>query len=242
MTKGNKRQRRQHRKAKERGPFIPSQEDKFISVDTGPLCFFNKITGTFTSDGGKTLTVKSIPVEDTIRPVPMKFNPPLQSDGTDPTCFDYQWQQLTYLFNFDDPATFVSVVDALIDEERALLLRYVTTCRNLAGYTILNDKPGFHLSWKRRGSATVRADLPSHQEFTGFSATFRQLHNDGEEASFVKVWNIINRALNDAGLDATALADAHETLKAWKKARARLKEKADQELQLRRHSALGQHT
>ena len=222
-----KQQQRQRRKAKERGPFVPSIEDKYISVDTGPLCFFNKITGTFTSDGGRSLTVKSIPVEDSIRPVTLTFEPPLQSAGTDPTCFDYQWQQLTYLFNFDDPAAFVCVIDKLTAEDRALLIRYVTTCRNLAGYTILNEKRGFNLSWKRRGSsAAVHADLPSHQEFSGFSATFRQLHNDGEAASFTKVWGIINRALTELGLDEHDLATARASLKSWKKARGKLSQKA----------------
>ncbi len=223
----DKQDRRKRRKSRERGPLVPMTDDKYISIEDGPMSFVFKMTGTRKTDGGKTLSVKSIPLEDTIRPVALKFDPPLASDGTDPTCFDYQWQQLTYLFDLDDPSTFLNVLDALSDDDKQLLVRYVQTCRNLAGYSIINSKATFSMSSKEKAKGwTVRADLPSHQEFSGFSATFRQLHNDGEPASFVKAWNIINRALNDVGLGETELDDARAVLKAWKKARASLMKKA----------------
>lgn len=157
----------------------------------------------------------------------LKFAPPLQQDSTDPTCFDYQWQQLTFLFDFDDPSSFVKLFDHLSDEDKRLLIRYVTTCRNLAAYSVINTKNGLSMSWgKGDVGSTVRVDLSSHEEFSGFSATFRQLHNDGEAASFNKAWKILNTALNSAGLAEESLAAARGTLKAWRQARARLCEKA----------------
>ena len=206
---------------------MPATEDKYISIDDGPVTFVSKITGTIQNEDTKTLTVKSLLIEDSIRPVELKFRPPLQQDGTDTTCFDYQWQQLTYLFELDDPSAFVNIVDSLSDEDKRLLIRYVKTCRNLAGYSVINTKNGLEMSWGRGGSgSTVRVDLPSHEEFSGFSATFRQLHNDGEAASFNKAWRIVNTAVNAAGLEESTLAAARATLKAWKQARARLMEKA----------------
>lgn len=221
--RAQKQQRRKRRKAKASEPFVPAASDKFMSVDTGPSCFVYKLAGTRVVDGGKNLNAKFISYEDSIRPVPLKFDPPLQSCGTDPTCFDYQWQQLTYLFDLDDPFAFVKIFDALSPDDRDLLIRYIETCRALAGYSIINTKGSFSVPFN---GGPARVDLPSHQEFSGFSATFRQLHNDGENASFVKVWNVINRALNDSGLEDEALTAARLTLKAWKQARARLSEKA----------------
>uniref|UniRef100_UPI003D8A4609 hypothetical protein n=1 Tax=Gordonia sp. B7-2 TaxID=3420932 RepID=UPI003D8A4609 len=120
----------------------------------------------------------------------------------------------------------MNIVDSLSDEDKQLLIRYVKTCRNLAGYSVINTKNGLEMSWGRGGAgSTVRVDLPSHEEFSGFSATFRQLHNDGEAASFNKAWKIVNTAVNAAGLEESTLA-ARATLKAWKQARARLMEKA----------------
>lgn len=227
MAQNNKRaqkqQRRERRKAKVRGQFVPANDDKYMSVDTGPSCFVYKLQGYRIVDGGKNLKAKFISYEDSIRPIPLKFEPPLLSCGTDPTCFDYQWQQLTFLFDLEDPAGFVKVIDALTDTDRDLLIRYVETCRALAGYSIINTKGSFSVPFN---GGPARVDLPSHQEFSGFSATFRQLHNDGENASFVKAWNVINRVLNTAGLEDEALTTARVTLKAWKQARARLSEKA----------------
>lgn len=223
-NRSEKQQRRNRRKAKASGPFVPAKDDKYMSVDSGPSCFVYKLLGHRIVDGGKSISAKFISYEDSIRPVTLKFDPPLQASGTDATCFDYQWQQLTYLFDLNDPSNFVKVFDGLSQADKELLIRYITTCRNLAGYTVINSKASFTVPF--RGGQPPQVELPSHQEFSGFSATFRHLHNDQENASFVKAWNVINRAVNTAGLSDEELEGARSMLKSWKKARARLCEKA----------------
>ncbi|UOG23758.1 hypothetical protein MTX80_23455 (plasmid) [Gordonia amicalis] len=202
-----------------------AKQGPVLLIEDGPLCFVFEITKDEIVDGHRRLT--SIPVEDTIRPVPLKFDPPLRSDGTNAKGFNYHWEQLTYLFDLPDPSTFISVVKALAEEDARLLIRFVNTCRSLAGYSIINSDAAFGMSSKGKSKGwTVRADLPSHEEFSGFSATFRQLHNDGEAASFVKAANIVGAALGELGLDEDELASSRAVLKSWRKARASLTKKA----------------
>uniref|UniRef100_UPI003D8D5366 hypothetical protein n=1 Tax=Gordonia sp. B7-2 TaxID=3420932 RepID=UPI003D8D5366 len=81
-SKGRKKKPQKKRDRKTRYPFVPATEDKYISIDDGPVTFVSKITGTIQNEDTQTLTVKGIPIEDSIRPVELKFRPPLQQDGT----------------------------------------------------------------------------------------------------------------------------------------------------------------
>lgn len=196
---------------------------QYVSIENGPLCFLCEIIGAERTLTGESVEISMIPVEDTIRPVPLSFAPPLSTYGTKYKGFDYHWQQLTYLFDLKDPKEFISGITSLVEADERLLRRYIETCRNLAGYSVINGESRFEVSSKN-GIPAVRADLPNHQEFSGFSATFRQLNNDGEEASFNKAWKIINKSLTYSALVGDELAEAREDLKAWKQARHCLQE------------------
>ncbi|MGW5074008.1 hypothetical protein [Rhodococcus sp. NPDC004095] len=181
-----------------------------------------KITGTQRSYPDNSIKVNSIQLEDTIRPVPLKFAAPLRDRAADPKGFDYHWERLTYLFDLDDPANFPGPFASLQGSERDAAVRFVTTCMNLAGYSVLSadGRMSMHSSGGERSFSSV---LPSHEAFAGFSATFRQLHNDMENASFTKVWNSLNKAAG--GLNEKEAAEARAVLKSWKKARAQLMQK-----------------
>lgn len=204
------------------GPAVPAREDKYITIDRPPLCFVYKITGTQRNYFQNTVTANLIQLEDTIRPVQLKFPAPMKDVASDPKGFVYHWERLTYLFELDDPATFPSLRSQLDKQELEVAERFYQTCKNLAGYSILSSNGGISatsdgVDW------IVKSDLPSHEAFAGFSATFRQIHNHMENASFVKVWNILCKAAG--ALEDEQMADVRALLKCWKKARARLMEK-----------------
>jgi hypothetical protein len=69
----------------------------------------------------------------------------------------------------------------------------------------------------------VRADMPSHEAFTGFSVTFRQIHNAGDEASFSKVFKFIEQATGQ--LDQAQAQEARMILQRWREARGKLMNK-----------------
>ncbi len=55
---------------------------------------------------GGTVTAHLITHQDSILPVKLNFPPPLIELATDPSTFEYNWQQLTYAFDLPDPAKF----------------------------------------------------------------------------------------------------------------------------------------
>lgn len=225
------KKRRKARVAKGKGkkkwyPFVPSKEERYLSVNTGPISFVYQITGHIENTDEGTVQIKAVPIEDAIRPVELKFQPPLERFGQDGTGFNYHWQQLTYMFEFANPADHPMLSSALDADERLLLSRYVQTCRHLAGYSLISSSGGVRLSGLGEHQETkIQVDLPSHEEFAGFSATFRQLHNDGEQASFGKAWQLVNKATNTAGLPDETRSTANAELQKWKRARNSLKEK-----------------
>lgn len=204
------------------GPIEPPFEDKYVSIDRDPLCFVAKITGVQRNYTDETIIVHTTSLEDTIRPVDLKFPAPMSKHGKSSKGFEYHWQTLTYLFGLNDPREFSSLRAHVSDDDLQTVARYYEMCRNLAGYSIISRDGSFKLT-SDGGEWSVAADLPSHEAFAGFSATFRQIHNDMENASFVKVWNILNKAAS--GLEDADAATARVVLKSWKKARSQLMQK-----------------
>nr|WP_254593738.1 hypothetical protein [Rhodococcus qingshengii] len=204
-------------------PTVPSSEDKFIVVRRPPLCFVYKVTSTQSNYTKHTLGVNLRPLEDTILPVTLKFPAPMQEFASEPKGFGYHWQRLTYLFGLDDPATFSSLRDHLDAPDLAVADRYYGMCKSLAGYSILSGSGRMKLTSTTTDGWNIESDLPSHEAFAGFSATFRQIQNHKENASFVKTWNVLSKAAG--GLGEAEATEVRAVLKSWKKARARLMEK-----------------
>ncbi len=205
------------------GPgYKPSpKEFKFQSTEWGPINLMHRIVAQrldpFT---GKTV-LKSLPMDDAVLPVSLNFPVPLRDVASNSRAFEYHWEKLTYAFNLPSPAQFPVV--ELSPSDREIVVQYVKNCRTLAEYSIFNDSHG-DLSITTRGDeTTVTANLPSSEAFTGASARFRHLHNDMENASFIKVKNVLSAALKDVG--SSKRTNGRTVIKTWAKARASLDEK-----------------
>ncbi len=184
-----------------------------------------QITETSVGDGGDSLTLTLTPLQDTILPVPLSFEPPLQALGSDVRGFRLHWQQLTHLFHFENPATFSDISAALTDRDVRLLVRFVETCCKLARYSSISALSSVTVSTHRDGTSCVQAELPNEEAFAGFSVTFRQLHNHSDEASFDKAWKVLNTALNALMREGKDLERDRDVLASWKQARNKLKAK-----------------
>lgn len=198
---------------------------KFISIEQGPMTMVAKITGAGPTPDGRNIKVDMTPLEDTILPVPLKFDPPLQAFGTNEKAFSMHWQQITYLFNLDDPIAFSDLRSGLTEDKRTLLTRYIQTCCRLARYSTISGDSSVVLSTNADGESSVHANLPSDEAFVGFSTSFRQLHNKNEKASFTKAWKVLNTALNSLIESDKAPVSDRDALTAWKEARNKLSSK-----------------
>lgn len=172
----------------------------------------NPITGT--------RTLKFIPYEDLMHPYPLAFDPPLiehavgESNG-----FAHHWEKLNYAFAIPDPADFRHL-PGLTDEDRAVLRRYVVVCRQLAGYSALNNESGITWTVAAGGAPDVQVEFPSPEAFGGTAMAFRQLHADGEAASFSRVKGLLMKvvmSLPEAERDA-----AKDVVAQWASARGNL--------------------
>ncbi|GAB3205405.1 hypothetical protein GCM10027262_10450 [Nocardia tengchongensis] len=162
--------------------------------------------------------VQFTPLEDTIHPVPLAFPAPLTEFATDGgRAISHHWEKLTYMFALLDPADFP--VLPLVAEDRESMEYFIRTCRELAGYSVINDDHGLLVSldgadWK------VEAQLPTKETFAGTAVAFRQLHSGQEEASFDKVKGRLFQAIKR--LPEESQAAAHEVVTQWARARAEL--------------------
>ncbi|MEV4207553.1 hypothetical protein [Nocardia salmonicida] len=163
-------------------------------------------------------------LEDTIHPVDLQFDVPLIDVAANKISFQRHWEKLTYLFDLPDPADFPSVYSQLTETDRAMMTRFIATCRNLAGYAVFNGLGG-GLSIKSADGKgwTVTADLPSHEQFGAISATFRQLHNAEEEASFSKIEQRIQISLNK--VEEVRRQGPRAVVNQWREARASIMNK-----------------
>jgi hypothetical protein len=92
--------------------------------------------GTFIGDG---------PFEDSIHPYPLAFDPPLIEHAVgENNGFAHHWEMLNYVFALPNPAEFPELT-TLTDDDRAALRRYVKVCRQLAGYSALNNDSGLNV-------------------------------------------------------------------------------------------------
>jgi hypothetical protein len=199
--------------------------DGVITIEDGPMVMATKITRSTLTPDGKNITHELTPLEDTILPVPLAFDPPLQALSTNEKGFQLHWQQLTYLFHLADPSTFSDIGAALTEDDARLLVRFAQTCCRLARYSAVSASSSVSVSIHRDETISVQAELPDDEVFAGFSATFRQLHNQGEEAGFDKAWQVLNKALNTLVEDGSAPESDRAVLTAWKKARNKLNAK-----------------
>jgi hypothetical protein len=79
-----------------------------------------------------------MPVENTIHPRQLNFDPPLQQYGKDGAKgFLHYWEMLDYVFGLPDPNAFPQI--PVQGGDREGLLRFIEMCRRLAGFSVIND-------------------------------------------------------------------------------------------------------
>lgn len=116
---------------------------------------------------GGTLTLTATAYEDSVLPVPLKFDAPLPHLASDPTGFNHQWQLLTYAFDFDDPGDFPSF-ETMLPPEDLRSLRFITVAQTVTLYTLVSHKGGFTVKINN-GEATHKTVVADDQVIAGFS-------------------------------------------------------------------------
>lgn len=215
------------------GPLTPRKvsESEYVSMEWPPdedappgapsIQFLFKLTNRTINLSQKTLTLDMVPLEDTIHPREMSFDPPLQQFGKDGSKgFRHYWEKLDYVFGLPDPGTFPQM--AIQGDDRDSVVRFIEMCLRLAKFSIINDDTRLR-SYKDTEDGEWHlqvSDYPSDESFLGASAMFRQLHNDGEPACFTNAHNALfkaMRSLPDEQRDA-----ARGIVLQWKNARGKL--------------------
>ena len=139
---------------------------------------------------------------------------------------DFVWRRLQYVFKLPDPGSLTPKPVVLTDDERALATRFVDHARTLAAASFLAAEDIVRISIPDFGNGEdVEADLSDPDVTTGFNVMMRQCYADDEEASFSKVRKVIEHRLHETG-DTNALA----VLNDWRKAHAKLRNNALEEL------------
>ena len=160
-----------------------------------------------------------MPYEDSIHPYPLAFDPPLIEHTTgEGNGFVHHWEKLNYAFALPNPAQFPSL-PVLTDDDRVLLDRFVAVCRQLAGYSAINNDSGITISGKD-GQSNIELQFPSAEAFGGTSLAFRQLHSGQEDASFDKVQGRLFQAIRI--LPEKEQQPAKDFLQQWVSARGKL--------------------
>ncbi|TQR88431.1 hypothetical protein D8S82_02280 [Mycobacterium hodleri] len=165
-------------------------------------------------------TLKLVPYENSIQPVPLNFEPPLIEHAVgEKHGFRHHWELLTYAFSLPDPAAF-PVLPELTADDRRVLKRYSQMCRQLAGYSALNEESGMYFSHKHGGEPEITLKFPSPEAFGGTSVAFRQLHSGEDSASFDRAKGRLMKAVKL--LPAAEQDKATKLVAQWAKARGAL--------------------
>lgn len=213
------------------GPLTPRKvsESEYVSVEWPPddgappgapsIQFVFKITKRTINLTSEKLALDLKPVEDTIHPRELRFEPPLQRFGKNGAKgFRHYWEKLDYVFALPDPSTFPQF--KIHGDDRDSVLRFIEVCLRLAKFSVINDDTRLK-AYTDRGRWHIRvSDYPSDESFLGASALFRQLHNDGEPACFTTAHNVLFKAMKTLPNDQQD--EAKSVVLQWKDARRKL--------------------
>jgi hypothetical protein len=191
-----------------------------LTLEWGDIEMTCKVTENTVNPLLGTRTIKFVPYEDSIHPYPLAFDPPLIEHAVgDNDGFAHHWEKLNYAFALPNPAAFPELT-TLTDDDKALLWRYVAVCRQLAGYSALNNESGINIKGVNGGQPDIELEFPTPEAFGGTSLAFRQLHSDDEPASFSRTKGRLMQAIKllpEAERDA-----AKDVVVQWARARAKL--------------------
>lgn len=171
---------------------------------------------------GGTLKLTVTAWEDTMLPVKLNFPPPLSELAPNPSAFDYNWQQLTYVFDLPNPLDAPELPHPITDPtDVRKLTRFIEVCEKVAKHRVMSQKGG--ITWKSDGQSwDVEVDPTDDDALVGFSTRFRQLHSDDMNGD--PTFGVVSGMLIKAAKKATdPNAEARlELLTTWRKARAQL--------------------
>lgn len=165
-------------------------------------------------------TINYIPFEDSIHPYPLAFDPPLIEHAVgENNGFAHHWEKLNYAFALPNPAEFPEL-PTITDDDKAVARRYAAVCRQLAGYSALNNESGLTVTRNNGGQPEVELVFPTPEAFGGTAIAFRQLHSDDEQASFSRTKARLMKAIKL--LSAAEREAPKSVVTQWAKARAKL--------------------
>lgn len=147
--------------------------------------------------------------------IDLQWVPPLRNwfpQGSD-AFLDWVWKFFQFIFPLDDPRLFRAAdVQALSDGEVAILARYLSHAKDLAGTTVLTARSGYEVSQETPDSNIVISETRSPRDATvGFLTMLRQCYSSQEPASFKRAYDLLAKAARDDPL-------ALDTLKNWRRA------------------------
>lgn len=225
------RERERRGRLPKRHAKVTHHGDNYISLEWPPrlgapldaptIQFLLKQTGQITNVTDEMIEFKTRLVENTIQPRQLSFDPPLREYGTEhANGFRHYWEMLDYVFGLPDPSSFPQI--ALRPEDRESVERFVTTCRRLATFSVINDSTvlSFSINERTNDWRVLVEKYPSDEGFIGASAIFRQLHSDGESASFTRAHDALFKVRNALPGDLRDVVG--ETVLRWRDARAKL--------------------
>lgn len=143
---------------------------------------------------------------DAVLPQPLTFAPPYANLASDPQGFSRFWQFAHYAFRLPDPATFPAFPAEPQPEDRVTLDRFVSSCRELAGYTMMSAHDTVEMFPNARSGSGHRATFSSSEVIRGASVLFRQLYaeDSGSYRAVVQIVSKTHRTTRDQFTDQRA--------------------------------------
>jgi hypothetical protein len=158
------------------------------------------------------VSLDAIAVRGTLLPFP----PPLIELASNKQGFKEIWQMLAFLYPFKEPESLPQLPEPALAQHREILDRYCEKAKALAQSTYLNASREIHVSPK---TGDVQADAPPQDALTGFLTIFRQFYSNDEPAAFLKVHDVLVKAV----VKTFGKGDVFDELMLWRKANAQLR-------------------
>jgi hypothetical protein len=156
---------------------------------------------------------------------PLSWPTPMSELMKDPAKGDFVWRRLQYVFDLADPRSLAPAA-RFTDDERSLLARFVEQAKKLAATSLMGAEDIVRISIPDFGEGEdVESEFSDPDVTAGFMVFLRQWYADDEEASFSKLRKVIEHRLHEVGDTASV-----DIVKAWRRAHAKLKNQALEEL------------
>jgi hypothetical protein len=154
---------------------------------------------------------------------PLPYRPPRIELATNPQAFEFNWNQIDFVFDLPDPRAFPPLPPGVLSSaDRKVLERYVELTRDLAQSQVINDADsGLTIRLEDYTDAeTVLRSFPTRELQTGFAAMLRHCDSDDDDAGFRNARTVLWQANAEAADEQTG--EREETIRAWKSAIGRL--------------------